>query len=67
MSYLRWGVQDTEIVATDLSNTVDVAEVKRIVAEGEVKSGPNSDGQLLLRGPSHVPADRMDRNPGRHE
>ena len=66
MTCLANGTPSSDITGDGLDPTVDVQEVKRLVAQGELMEPPNSE-KLLVRSPSRVPADRPNRHPGQYE
>lgn len=67
MGCLHLGAQGTDIDTKKLPNTVEVGEVKLMVAERKLGDVPNSDLQMLIRGSSRVPADWPDGNSERYE
>ena len=66
MTCLPNGTPSSDKTGDGLKSTVDVQEVKRLVAQGELMEFLNSD-KLRVRRPSRVPADRPYRHPGLYE
>ena len=66
MVTLANGTPSCDITEDGSNPTVDVKEVKRLVAQGELMELPNSETLLVLR-PSRVPADRSNSHPGQYE
>ena len=56
----------SDIAGDGINSTVEVEEVQRLVAQGELMELPNSE-KLLVRRPSRVPVDRTNRHPGQYE